>query len=36
MLQIETNDPLGLTKKQKRPHANPWRDSYAADKGYAP
>lgn len=34
MLQIETNGLLGPTKT-KRPHANPWRDSHAADKGYA-
>ena len=27
--------PARVEPKQKRPHANPWRDSHAADRGYA-
>ena len=34
MLQIEMNGLFGPTKNKSR-HANPWRDSYAADRGYA-
>ena len=34
MLQIETNDPLGLTKNKKAAY-EPVGDSYAADRGYA-
>ncbi len=33
MLQIETNDPLGLTKNKKAA-CEPVGDSYAADRGY--
>ena len=34
MLQIETNEPLGLTKN-KTAACGPVGDSHAADKGYA-
>lgn len=34
MLQIETNDPLGLTKNKKAAYEPAW-DSHAADRGYA-
>lgn len=33
VLQIETNDPLGLTKNKKAA-CEPVGDSYAADRGY--